>query len=156
MMSAALKSNGCEVIPFHVLELPTKKVGHPYVADVVISESESSGDNSTISDDALSASVVTVHRDRSLIMVIEVKKSISAKFFMSEPSDVIELLIYCKYLLTLHKQKSVLSVLTDGFSWHCMSLKLADNGCMRILKYCNFTSTDELLIIGTIPALLEM
>ena len=81
-MSAALKSNNCEVTPLHTLELPIKKVGHPYIVSPVITLPQST-------------SVATVHNDKSLIMMIEVKKSIPAKFPMSEPSDIIEMLMYC-------------------------------------------------------------
>ena len=75
---------------------------------------------------------------------------------VSEHSNVIEMLIYCRYLLTLHKQTSLVGVLTDGFNWHCMSLILTDNEYMKVAKCYNFTNTDELTIIGTIPALLQM
>ena len=156
MISASLKSNNYEVKPFHSLELPTnaKKVGHPYVVDMVISDSESS-DNSTTLDEQ--SSVATVHKGRSLFMVIEVKKAVPAKFSMNEPTNVIEMLIYCKYLMTLYDhQTPLIGILTDGFSWHCMKLKPSDNGCMGVLKYHNFTSTDELIVIGTIPGLLQI
>ena len=31
MLAAALKPLGCTVVPYHVLELPSKKPGDPYV-----------------------------------------------------------------------------------------------------------------------------
>ena len=82
MMTAALKSNKTFSL--------TRVAYHPYVVDMVISDSESS-DNSTVLDEQ--SSVATVHKGKSLVVVIEVKKAVPAKFSMSEPSDVIELQI---------------------------------------------------------------
>ena len=41
MMAAGLKCRQCMVVPYHILELPEGKVGHPYVADLVITSSDS-------------------------------------------------------------------------------------------------------------------
>lgn len=56
---------------------------------------------------------------------------------MNEPNDVIELLIYCHYILGL-KQACVIGVLTDGANWHGIYMKKADDGTMKMftLHHC--------------------
>jgi len=139
---------------FHVLEFPTKKVGHPNVVDMVVSENKSSCD--LIASEEVSTSVAAVCKDSSVIMLIEVKKVIPAKFLTNEPSDVLKMLIYCRYVSQLYVLTLLVGVLTDGSSWHCMMLGSMKNGRMKLLKYHHFTCTDELKIIGTIPELLNL
>ena len=43
MMAIGLKSNQCKVVPSHVLDLPSRRHGHPYVADLVIKSPELRG-----------------------------------------------------------------------------------------------------------------
>ena len=40
-----------------------------------------------------------------------------------EPSDVIELFIYCLYTLRSNKQDTIKDVLNDRLNWHCPPIK---------------------------------
>ena len=52
MMAIALKSSNYQIVPYHALELPLKKVGHPYTADMPIRDNKSDKSSSmSCSDD---------------------------------------------------------------------------------------------------------
>ena len=79
MLAAALKPLGCTVVPYHVLELPSKKSGHPYVSDVVIKgqvECESETSSRSVSDTQSAAIITTVASKESIFIVIECKKMV--------------------------------------------------------------------------------
>ena len=168
----AISLNGCEVVPFHSLELETQKKGHPYVVDMIVEsrgdlsrpsasfqDETSSQDDTSFQGQNLSeqhSSFTMVSQNNSLLMVIEVKKTISVSFAANDPANVIEMLIYSLYLLSMRKQSSsILGILTDGLTWHCLSLQHSDNNHMKLLKYCCISDKNEELIIGTIPHLLR-
>ena len=50
-------------------------------------------------------------------MVIEVKKKLAAEFSANDSDEVIELLIYCRYILTLYRQASVIGVVILGIAF---------------------------------------
>ena len=150
-------------LPFHTLEINTSKKGHPYVVDVIVESSSPSSQDEDLFTSSQGghsskqhSSFTMVSKNNSLLMVIEVKKSISVNFATNEPSDVIEMLIYSSYLLSIYNQSSsVLGILTDGLTWHCLRLQRSNSNCMKLLKYCRITDKSEELVIGTIPRLLS-
>lgn len=114
-------------------------------------------------------------------MVVDIKKSVPMDFMMPNTSKILEILIYYHYLLKIKGTSTVLSVLTDGANWHCLSLECCRNDDRRvdresfnkirphaqnhqryiktsvthISKYSHFTSTLSLKFIGTIPKVLQ-
>lgn len=58
------------------------------------------------------------------------------------PDDVIELLIYCHYILGLYNQTCVIGSLTDGANLHGIYIK-KDDGTMKISKYLYFRDPSE-------------
>ena len=155
MIAAALKGTNYIINPFHSLDLPQKS-GHPYVADVIISDGESN-DSSNPPDEA-SIYFTTVKHNNAVIFVVKVKKSLPVEFSRNNPSDVIEMLVYAQYLLTIYQQAKITEVLTDGANWYCMSLQRNESGSgyMKLLKYYCFLSTSPLEVVGMIPDLMKI
>ena len=86
-------------------------------------------------------------------MVVEIKKSVPVDLMMSNPSDILEILIYCRYLMKINGTSAVLGVLTDGANWNCLSFECCGNDdSIHISKYSHFTST---LLLRTFPKLLH-
>ena len=157
MLAAALKPLGCTVVPYHVLELPSKKPGHPYVSDVVIKgqlECESESSSGSGSDTQSAALITTVANKESIVMVIECKKTVSASLVMIEPNEVIEMFIYCRYLLEIREQTNITGVLTDSINWHCFYLQKSEQ-LMSISKYLTFSSKKDSEVIATLPQLIS-
>ena len=48
-------------------------------------------------------------------------------FELINASDILEILIYCCYVLKLNEISTVLGVLTDGTNWHCLSRECHGN-----------------------------
>lgn len=144
-MAVALKPFSCKIVPYHALELKTKKVGHPYEVDMLVKRKMESDEQMELEE-----SITTVQRNEKIVMIVEVKKSVSASFSMNEPNNVIELLIYCHYLTRLNKQTSIIGILTDGVNWHGLHME-KDDEVMKIVNYLYFTTTEEIKVIGTLP-----
>lgn len=119
------------------------------------SNSESANSNSAESESLLEGSVTTVSQNSLVVMVIECKKTVSAALIMLESNDVIELFIYCRYILDIKQQSSVIGILTDGINWHCFYLK-RDKILMDIFKYVSFQSKEEDKIIVSLPKLVSL
>ena len=157
MLAAALKPLGCTVVPYLVLKLPSKKPGHPYVSDVVIKgqlECESESSSGSVSDTQSAALITTVANKELIVMVIECKKTVSALLVMIEPNEVIEMLIYCRYLLEIREQTNIMGILTDSINWHCFYLQKSEQ-LMSISKYLTFSSKKDSEIIVTLPQLIS-
>ena len=60
-------------------------------------------------------------------MVVDIKKSVPMGFMMTNTSKILEILIYCHYLLKIKGTSTVLIVLTDGANWHYLSLECCGN-----------------------------
>ena len=127
MMAAELKNLSCEIIPYYCVEIP-KKPGHPYMTDIIIETSTSaSNDMPTLSDTPVEvipavsteSNFATVHQSNEVVMVVEIKKSLSVEFKMINPSDIMEILVYCRYILKLHGISTILGVIMYGANWHC-------------------------------------
>ena len=160
MMAIALKSSNYQIVPYHALELPLKKVGHPYTADMLIRDNKSDKSSSmSCSDDVDSvdevAPIAAIAKKHNIIMVVEIKKKLAAEFSANDPDEVLELLIYCRYILTLNKQAAVIGAMTDSATWHFFHLCCKDDISMNVTKYVHFTSTAESEILGVLPTLLE-
>ena len=81
MKATAVKDTNYEIIPFHSLDL--QRSGHPYVADVIISNAESI-DSSNEANEA-STSFTTVQRNNAVILVVEVKNLYQLIFQVATP-----------------------------------------------------------------------
>ena len=79
MMATALRYKQCKIVPYHVLELPGKKPGHPLIADMIIKESQSAESSSvglSVSESAAAEQpiITTISHNESVIMIVECKK----------------------------------------------------------------------------------
>ena len=146
LMAVALRTKDCTIVPYCALELPMKKSGHPYMTDMLVTKIP----DTTSSDEG---SIAAVLKNETILMIIECKKAVSLSFLMIDHSDVIEMLIYCQYLLEIYKQAEITGIMTDSINWHCIYIKKGDP-YMKIYKYVCFGSKKEEQIIGMLPKLL--
>ena len=115
LLSTALKAmqdTSLKVVPFLSSDLSHKKKGLPYTADFIITKDS----NPTVEEGPTGRPDFVVFQKATPIVVIEVKVVIPVEFFKVKPHDCIELLIYCFYLVRLHKRDNILGILTDGES----------------------------------------
>ena len=87
LMLVALESQDCIIAPYRALEIPVKKSGHPYMTDMLVTKIQE-----MTPDDG---SIATVLKNEAILIIIECKKAVSQSFPMIDPSDIIEMLIYC-------------------------------------------------------------
>ena len=104
----------CKVAPYYVLEI-SELSGHPYCADIVIKSpgwSEASSDITTESDEPSKA---TVSIDDAILMVVECKRVVSPSLAFVKHSDIIEMMIYCRYIINIKNLESIIGIgiLTD-------------------------------------------
>ena len=92
----------CKVAPCYVLEI-SELSGHPYCADIVIKSpgcSQASSDITTESDES-SKAITTVSIDDAILMVVECKRVVSPSLAFVKHSDIIEMMIYCRYIINI-------------------------------------------------------
>ena len=85
-------------------------------------------------DDAEDTSRFTVLKDGKLIMIVEVKKTVNTNLVFIDAQDVIELLVYCQYLMRLHGLSEILGTLTDGRVWHTMKMGIQELSESNVLE----------------------
>ena len=83
-------------------------------------------------------------------MVIEVKKTVN---MFIEPHDVLELMVYCQYLMRLRDEEVILGSLTDGRVWHTIKFGMEEDMLM-VMKYGNVIAKDDMEVIVSVPNLL--
>lgn len=122
----AVQSDDLAITPFHHLQVPESKRGHPYMTDLLVS---------SYTDELNSKNSILIKRIKRLLMVIEVKKSVGLDFEMLDASHIIEMLLYVKYMLMQFHQKEVIGSITDGSIMHCINFAVAESGLL-IMKDC--------------------
>ena len=139
-----------KIIPSFPIEIPEKKKGPPYQTDFLIKSDHSySGVDFVLLKE-------NIH-DNIPIMLIEVKSSVNIDLCKVNPQYVIELLVYCQYIMRLYKLTAILGSLTDGLVWHTMKIGLDSELCsLLITKYTVIYSTDKSKIVGAIPKLFKL
>ena len=111
MMATALKHKKFQIVPYHVLELPEKKPGHPYVADMIIKGSKT--ESSSLTDKSVEEpvatdeqpAIATISYNKSVIMIIEFKKVVSPSIKLVVTNDLVEMIIYCRYITDIRNLK---------------------------------------------------
>ena len=68
-----------------------------------------------------------------------------------EPNEVIEMLIYCRYILDIREQTNVTGILTDSINWHCFYLEKNE----QLMSISTFSSKNDSEIIATLPKLIS-
>ena len=127
------------------------------ISDLIIKGESDSADCESICESVEAESsppVTTVSRLDLILMLIECKKTVSASLVMLEANDLIEMLIYCRYILDITNQKSIIGILTDCINWHCFYIKRNEK-LMEIYKYVTFSSKDDYQIITTVTKLIS-
>ena len=67
-----------------------------------------------------------------------------------------EMLVYCIYIMKMKNTNVILGCVTDRKAWHAMKLKLMDDGELLINEYMKFASTEDRVIMSSIPGLLTV
>ena len=57
--------------------------------------------------------------------------------------------------MRLHNCDTMLASLTDGQMWHTFKFEMTKNA-LNLLKYAVLSSTDERMLLGVIPNLLDL
>ena len=100
--------------------------------------------------------MVIVKEKKYVKMIVEIKKLVGNRMLSLEPPDLLELFIYCHYILRRGKQDTLQGVLTDGLNWHCFDLRLRDGSVlMDLTRYTSVSCKSEREVIGTLPLLLS-
>ena len=94
---------------------------------------------------------MVVYHSSKPIVVIKAKVSITVDFRIIPPYFVMEMLIYCIYIMRMKKTDVVLGCITDGKTWHTLKLTMDENKELTVHKYVNFSSHDNQFIIRKIP-----
>ena len=63
------------------------------------------------------------------------KKQISSDICMIDHSNIIEMLLYVRYLISLNCLNALIGGLTDGHNAHCMRFILSSNNKLKMEKY---------------------
>lgn len=170
----ALQATNYVVSPFVHLNVPEARKGHPFMTDILIEavscsldEAQASGNssdeaqaNNNSSDETPGSSDTNIltltdsNIDSNIIAVIEVKKGINGDVLLVEPKFVIEMLLYVQYLMALHEKDSLIGMITDGTSWHCMQFSSASNSKLSVNKFLSFEANQNDMWI--IPEVLKL
>ena len=133
-----------KLIPFFSVDIPFKKKGPAYQTDYILTNTEI--------EDIPKYKLI---RGGKLVMVIEIKKTVNTNFTSIEPHDVLELMVYCQYLMRLYDKEMILGSLTDGRVWHTIKFGMEEDMLM-IMKYGNIIAKDDMEVIGSVPNLLTL
>lgn len=109
ILMIALENTSFTVSPFTVLHTRGQRKGHPFMIDVVI-EHETIGSQPLDDGNTSASSIIVLNKaDKKLTAVIEVKKSINADFELVDPSAIIEMIPYVRYM-NLHKENTMIGI----------------------------------------------
>lgn len=149
LLYAALKENNeMKLIPFQNVNIPYKKRGPPYQTDFISTKEEPV---------TVPGPSMVILRKSIPQMIIEVKMSVPVDFSKLDNHDCIELLIYCTYIMSVHKIKTILGTITDGQTWHTIkSQKMATTNSLAVMCYTQLSSTEMSIVVGNISKLLEL
>ena len=101
------------------------------------------------------SSITVAHSIKEeFIMLVEVKKMIPLKIAMVDPSLLIEMLMYVRYLITLKEQKELIGAITDGSTWHHFNLEVQHTSSHLLVKRYVYMSDHDVRIISNVPHLI--
>ena len=63
-------------------------------------------------------------------MIIEVKQAVAANFQQINLHHTLEFLIYCNYLMKLNNLGKIMGMITDGHTWHTITIIYKNGGFM--------------------------
>ena len=86
-------------------------------------------------------------------MVIEMKMEVASQFCNVKVKDLLELLVYLKYVMEDDDLDEICGALSDTKTWHFLKVK-ATNGKLEVLKYTQFDVKEEVDLLGLLPAVL--
>ena len=145
LLTLVFRDTNYKITPFKHLMVTEGRRGHPYMSDIILSEEkEVEVENNSI----------TVAHSEELIMLVEVKKSISLELSLVDPSTVIEMLLYVQYLLMMYKQSKIIGAITDGSTWHCFNLEKKDDSHLLVKKYA-YIKDHDVWSVNNVPELLK-
>ena len=142
------------ICPSLDLDIPIKKKGPAYNSDFVIFKTTPQPTSNAC--DAGGSVGLVVYQSSRPIIVVEVKATVGCDLYKIPPHFVMEMLVYCIYIMKMKNTNVILGCVTDGKAWHAMKLKLMDDGELLINEYMKFASTEDRVIMNSIPGLLTV
>lgn len=112
-----LGPKGYMAVPCYVTKEHIKCHGPPYHTDIAVRKMEDMG----------SLFVRVSHHSTKVIMVIEMKMEVASHFRNVELKDLLELLVYLKYVMEDNNISEICGALSDTKTWHFLKIK-ATNG----------------------------
>ena len=112
-----IQDTGYYITPFYNLQVPEGRKGHRYMSDFLVYNS-----------------ALAVSKKQQLVMLLEVKKQISSDICMIDHSNIIEMLLYVRYLISLNCLNALIGGLTDGHNAHCVRFILSSNNKLKMEK----------------------
>ena len=77
-----------------------------------------------------------------------------ASYFRNvELKDLLELMVYLKYIMEEDDVSEICGALSDTKTWHFLKIK-ATNGKLKVVKYAQFDVKEEIDLLGLLPAVL--
>ena len=130
-------------VPCYVTKEHIKRPGPSYHTDIVVRKMEDIG----------SSFVRVPHHSAQVVMVIEMKMEVASQFCNVKVKDLLELLVYLKYVMEDDDLDEICGALSDTKTWHLLKVK-ATNGKLEVLKYTQFDVKEEVDLLGLLPAVL--
>ena len=104
-------------------------------------------------EDMGSSFVRVSHHSSKVIMLIEMKTEVASHFRNVELKDLLELLVYLKYIMEDDNIKEICEALSDTKNWHFLKIK-ATNRKLEVVNYAQFDVKEEIDLLGLLPAVL--
>ena len=95
------------------------------------------------------------HSVSKVVMIIEMKMQVARQIHNVSIKDLLELLIYCRYIMEDDKLSEMCCVLCDVNTWHCLKVKANDSGKLQILQYTCYEAKNEEDLLGFLPSLVD-
>lgn len=143
VIPVCLGPRGYMAVPCYVAKENIKRRGPPYHTDIAVRKMEDEG----------SSFVRVSHSSMKVVMVIEMKIEVASHFRNVDFKDLLELLVYLKYIMEEDNIDEVCGVLCDIKNWHFLKIKATDRK-LEVLKYTQFDVKEEVDLLGLLPAVL--
>ena len=85
-------------------------------------------------------------------MIIEMKVEVPSQLRNVNIKDMLELLVYVKYVMDDDKLSKMCGVLSDTNTWHCLKVRANESGKLQVLKYIYYEAEREEDLLGFLPS----
>lgn len=145
LLALTFEETNLYITPFFNLEVPENKRGHPYMADLLVTSTH---------EKEHTRNAIAIKHEKHLKMLIEVKKTVTSDLVMMDPSHLIEMLLYVKYMMKLSKQNMLLGAITDGIVIHCFDFRIGITEKLLVTG-CACVKGNDAKTITALPTILS-